>query len=333
MKLDEHDFYGDNTRWFIARVINNKDPAEPPLGRIQIRIYGIHSETQDDIPEVKLPWAQTLLPVTEGGTSGIGKIPQLQPGALVFGIFLDGKTSQLPLILGALNQIEQLTERQQQTTSNNTRLYTGPPLGELGGQGFGQQTVPTQLLDKYNYSNFTLSNNGIVVSQPVRNVGSGASIDAKRLMAMRFFVENGYSTEVAAGIVGNLEAESNFNTTVVSQFAGEYSQGIAQWNPAFGRLQKLKEFAKQTKTDWREFYVQLQFVVLELRGQVPDPAPHNVENKLTKCTHYVGQPLETNSTWIICNYYERPDNAIQKLPARERYAGTAYSQFRGSITS
>ena len=46
------------------------------------------------------------MPGTEGGTSGIGKIPQLQPGAFVFGLFMDGKTSQLPLVLGHLNQFE-----------------------------------------------------------------------------------------------------------------------------------------------------------------------------------------------------------------------------------
>lgn len=325
MNLDQYDFYGDNTRWFIGRVINNKDPAEPPLGRIQIRIYGIHSASQEDIPEVKLPWAQTLLPVTEGGTSGIGKIPQVLPGALVFGIFLDGKTSQLPLVLGSLNQIETVTERQQQTTNTNTRLVQGPPLGQLGGQGFGQPTIPQARSDKYNYSNYSFSANGIIVSDQVRN--SGSSIDARRFSAMRFFVDNGYSPIQAAGIVGNLEAESNFNTTVVSQFAGEYSQGIAQWNPAFGRLQKLKTYATQQRGDWRNFDIQLQFVIQELRGNVPDPAPHNVHNKLTNCKRYIGGVGDDNSTWIICRYYEAPQDPQGKLRQREIYADTAYKQF------
>lgn len=331
MNLDEYDFYGDNIRWFIGRVINNKDPAEPPLGRVQIRIHGIHSFDQKDIPEVKLPWAHTVLPVTEGGTSGIGKIPQLQPGALVFGVFLDGKTSQLPLILGHLNQFEKITERQQQTSAGNTRLYGGPPLGELGGQGFGQQTIPQPFVDKYNYSNYSFGANGVIVSENVRN--SGSSIDARRFSAMRFFVDNGYSPVQAAGIVGNLEAESNFNTTIVSQFAGEYSQGIAQWNPSFGRLQKLKTYATQQRSDWRNFDIQLQFIVQELRGNVPDPAPHNVHNKLVRCGRYIGGVGEDNSTWIICRYYEMPADPQGKLRQREIYADRAYKQFSQGVTS
>lgn len=325
MNLDQHDFYGDNTRWFIGRVINNKDPSEPPLGRVQIRIYGIHSGNQEDIPEVKLPWAQTLLPVTEGGTSGIGKIPQVLPGALVFGIFLDGKTSQLPLVLGSLNQIETSTERQLQTTSTNTRLVQGPPLGQLGGQAASQPSTPQSGSDKYNYDNYTFGSNGLIVSESVRT--SNSSIDARRFAAMRFFVENNYSPVQAAGIVGNLEAESNFSTTIVSQFAGEYSQGIAQWNPAFGRLQKLKTFATQQKADWRDFHIQLQFVVEELRGNVPDPAPHNVHNKLVKCSRFTGGIGDDNSTWVICRYYESPADPAGKLRQREIYANTAYQQF------
>lgn len=333
MNLEQYDFYGDNIRWFIGRVINNKDPSEPPLGRVQIRIHGIHSFDQKDIPEGKLPWAHTVLPVTEGGTSGIGKIPQLQPGALVFGVFLDGKTSQLPLILGSLTQFEKETERQQQTSASNTRLTGGPPLGELGGQGFGQPVIPQQLNDKYNYSDYTYGANGVVVSNNVRSVQSNASIDAKRFTAMRFFVENGYTPIVAAGIVGNLEAESNFSTTVVSQFAGEYSQGIAQWNPAFGRLQKLKSYADQQKADWRDYHIQLQFVIQELRGNVPNPAPHNVENKLKRCTQYTGGVSDLNATWIICRYYESPADPEGKLRQREVLANRAFQQFNQGVAT
>lgn len=332
MNLDEYDFYGDNSRWFLARVINNQDPAVPPLGRIQIRIYGVHSETQEDIPESKLPWAQTLLPVTEGGTSGIGRIPQVQPNALVFGIFLDGKSSQLPLVLGSLNQIEIPSVRQQETTSQNTRLYGGTQLDSIISTP-SQSQRPSQYSDQYNFSDYVFSNNGVIVSESVRSLQRDASIDAKRFTAMRFFVENGYDRVQAAGIVGNLEAESNFNTTVVSQFTGEYSQGIAQWNPAYGRLQKLFEYANQLRLDWRDYHVQLQFIIQELRGNVPNPAPHNIETRIRRCTSYSGQPLETNSTWLICRYYENPADPLGKLPARQRFADIAYRQFTQGLTS
>mgnify|MGYP000256479728 CR=1 FL=1 len=67
-----NEYYGDNIRWFVGRIISGQDPDE--AGRFQVRIYGIHSE---EVENKYLPWAETMLPTTEGGVSGVGKIPQL----------------------------------------------------------------------------------------------------------------------------------------------------------------------------------------------------------------------------------------------------------------
>jgi hypothetical protein len=89
-------FYGDTTRWFIGKVVDNNDPLT--LGRVRVRIIGIH----DSIAEQgDLPWASVVLPTTEGGVV-TGFPPSLDLGAQVFGIFLDGIQSQLPLIIGSI---------------------------------------------------------------------------------------------------------------------------------------------------------------------------------------------------------------------------------------
>ena len=98
------DFYGDQTRWFTGVVKSLNDPLQ--VGRIQVRIHGIHSDSQIDIPDDKLPWAQVVAPITEGGTNGLGNPLGIQPNALVFGIFFDGPNSQLPLILGSFPKLE-----------------------------------------------------------------------------------------------------------------------------------------------------------------------------------------------------------------------------------
>lgn len=102
------DFYGDETRWFIGRVVSVQDPLE--LGRVRLRIMGIHSENTEDIPDKGLPWAQTLLPITEGGTAGLGIHTGIQVNARVFGVFLDGTNSQLPLVLGSMPKLEDDSE-------------------------------------------------------------------------------------------------------------------------------------------------------------------------------------------------------------------------------
>ena len=97
------DFYGDQTRWFIGEVVSLADPDQ--LARIKVRIYGIHDNTTL-IKDDDLPWAQVVASISEGGTDGLGNPIGVQVGALVFGLFLDGKDSQLPLIFGSLPKHE-----------------------------------------------------------------------------------------------------------------------------------------------------------------------------------------------------------------------------------
>lgn len=97
-------FYGDGMRWFIGEVTSIKDPLE--LGRVRLQIDGIHHDDSNLIPRNMLPWAQCMVPITEGGTSGYGNNLGIQVGARVFGIFLDGKDSQAPMVMGTLPKYE-----------------------------------------------------------------------------------------------------------------------------------------------------------------------------------------------------------------------------------
>ena len=91
------DFYGDQTRWFVGEVINVKDDPLK-LGRAQVRVFGVY----DDIDPADLPWAQIVVPVTQGAHEGNGQYLGLLVGTQVFGIFLDGQNSQLPLVVGTI---------------------------------------------------------------------------------------------------------------------------------------------------------------------------------------------------------------------------------------
>ena len=96
-------FYGDIQRWWVGTVAENSGQDDPTgLSRCRVRIDGIHGP---DISLNDLPYAQTILPCTGGGTSGIGENPQLLPGCRVTGFFLDGTNSQLPTIYGCLPHV------------------------------------------------------------------------------------------------------------------------------------------------------------------------------------------------------------------------------------
>lgn len=92
-----------------------------------------------------------------------------------------------------------------------------------------------------------------------------AKVSERSSAAMGYFQSRGYTKEQAAGIVGNLLAESKLNTGANNPGDGSDgtdSIGIGQWNS--GRARALKAFAAENHADWRDFNIQLAFVDHEL---------------------------------------------------------------------
>lgn len=103
----QKEFYGDDVRFFIGIVEDNTNDPDF-LGRVRVRILGLHNAYTEDVPTEKLPWATVLVPATYGGVSGVGRSPNgIENGSWVFGMFMDGKHSQNPLIIGTIPKIEQ----------------------------------------------------------------------------------------------------------------------------------------------------------------------------------------------------------------------------------
>lgn len=98
------------------------------------------------------------------------------------------------------------------------------------------------------------------------NVPLPAKVADRSSMAMRYFQSRGWSKEQAAGIIGNLLAESSLSTGARNSGDGRDgsdSIGIGQWNS--DRAKALKDFAALNRADWRDYGIQLAFVDHELR--------------------------------------------------------------------
>lgn len=113
------EYYGDDFRWFLGKVVDIKDPKQ--LGRIKVRIFGIHSEDESLLSNSDLPWASVVTPINEGGTYGYSNTLGVQLDSQVFGIFLDGQNSQLPLIVGSVPKEGDVNPL---TTGTQTNEYT-----------------------------------------------------------------------------------------------------------------------------------------------------------------------------------------------------------------
>lgn len=314
-------FYGDNMRWFVARVVNSNDPEA--RGRVQIRIFGIHNENKTEISDADLPWADCVIPTTEGGISGIGKIPQIKPSATVFGIFTDGKTSQSPLVIG-------------------TMVYNaGPSKAQLtaaSNRGQGREYIEA---NRFNDGIYTSTRATSAYSPQAQQSDSVAQ---RRLAAMAFFIDNGISATAAAGIVGNLQAESNLVPSAIhaqtSRTDTEKSEGIAQWNPAVGRLQTLREWSSSQGKDYQDFFVQCAYVLHELgipRGTATRWNQNGYYFKagqlIMKANTFEGGISDKNATWVFCRRYENPKDPTGKLPIREVYARQAYQDYSVANTT
>lgn len=87
--------------YFFGVVEDRQDPLK--VGRLRVRIVGVHTQDKQALPTADLPWALCVLPITASGISGIGNSATgLLEGSWVFGFFRDGHFRQEPVILGSL---------------------------------------------------------------------------------------------------------------------------------------------------------------------------------------------------------------------------------------
>lgn len=244
-------FYGDNTRWFFGIVKDINDPLE--MGRIKVRIYGIHPDDTERATDTDLPWAQVAVPITEGGTSGIGTNIGIKPQSQVYGIFLDGKDSQLPLVLGSTPKYEKYISPQPEAADTSTIPDELSHADLVNSEGNIKNKLPPDNIDE-------------------RYLVGGTNIEK----AFNFFLTQeggGFTAEQACGIIGNFFVESAANQNggdlnpIAESAPPERSFGIAQWNSSEGakfRYQKLLEFAASRNLPWQSMYAQLLFTIKEL---------------------------------------------------------------------
>ena len=262
-------FYGDTLRWFIGIVESNSDPLH--VGRCRVRIYGVHNDDVDAVPESALPWASCLVPTTEDGVSGLGRSPGLKPGAMVFGFFMDGQLSQQPVIMGSIPRIEVRPDD----------IY---PPDDFDAPALEASEVPNETESRD------------VPPKGVDGLSQTLIGNSNTEKAFNFLVGNGYSKIQAAAICGNFIIESGMDPEVTSNVPGEASFGIAQWNPAAGRLQRLQAYADDRELNYRELETQLQFFHYEFTTE----GKYYGYNKFKAMGSYI------QATVHICDKYEKP---------------------------
>jgi len=142
-------------------------------------------------------------------------------------------------------------------------------------------------------------------------------INDKSRFAYNHLISRGLTPVQAAGIVGNLQAESNFDTTVVGKADNMGSIGIAQWHSE--RKQGLLDFAKKRGERYDNLTTQLDYVVEELNS----PAYAKAMQGLNSAKN----PQEAAIAFM--NHYEKPAEWAKKQSVGQR-VGVANSILSGT---
>lgn len=95
----------NNPSFYLGVVEDRDDPLM--LGRVRVRILGLHTHDKAVLPTADLPWAYKIQQTTSGAISGIGHAPVgVMEGTWVAVQFID-PDQQMPFVVGTLGGVPQ----------------------------------------------------------------------------------------------------------------------------------------------------------------------------------------------------------------------------------
>lgn len=149
--------------------------------------------------------------------------------------------------------------------------------------------------------------------KPVQHTISAESLKHPEQKIIIFFKNKGLTTSQAAGIAGNLQAESSFDPNAVGDNGTSY--GIAQWH--LDRFENLKKWCRKNGKKWNNFDAQLEFLWWELQ---------NYESNALSKLKLENDPAD--AAYVFAKYFERPSEIA---PIRKSYAVKIYDTFTDDI--
>lgn len=110
-------YYVQGTGFWYGQVRLTNDPEK--LGRVKVRILGVHTKNTSLLPDEDLPWASI-----QQSPNGWANFAPLLPKTWVVGYFADGKIGQQPIIMGVIPRIYGETEDYTTTNGDSEVIKT-----------------------------------------------------------------------------------------------------------------------------------------------------------------------------------------------------------------
>ena len=148
-------------------------------------------------------------------------------------------------------------------------------------------------------------------------------------------IDAGYSKEATAGVMGNIYAESGFNSSLIESGYTEENGGIGlcQWTNNergnTGRNAQLKAYAQSKGVEWKDLNTQIEFLLGELTpgGGANGYATYNLmTNHGYTANDWKNASTPETAAEIFCWIFERP--GIPRMEVRTSAARRYYEQFK-----
>ncbi len=92
------------TNWYYGIVEDRNDPLR--VGRVRVRVHGVHTDNKQFISTPDLPWSQVVMPSSSASLSGFGHSHGLVEGTSVFGMYRDDDMQDF-IVFGSIMGISQ----------------------------------------------------------------------------------------------------------------------------------------------------------------------------------------------------------------------------------
>lgn len=136
-----------------------------------------------------------------------------------------------------------------------------------------------------------------------------------------YLVTNGYTAQAAAGIMGNIAAESGFNTSAIEGSPTNPGEGIGLIQWSFGRKAQLLSFANSQGKHWSDIGVQIAFLDYEMNGAEGTVFPGGV-------SAFKNLRSIEEATSQFCWLFERPNRHYAHYERRSAAAHSYYEMYK-----
>lgn len=159
-------------KWWQGVVEDIRDPLF--IGRVRVRIFGLHTDNKEDIPLDHLPWAEVSMPAMMASVSGKGHSPNgLLKGSWVVGYFRDGDQCQEPIVMFSTpSHQKSITKNKKKGFFDHDEIYPlddyldQPDTNKLARPSDLNETIVRQKEDTRT-TKFRLANSTDVRSEPL----------------------------------------------------------------------------------------------------------------------------------------------------------------------